>query len=654
MWRTIKELLSKYKSVLGMFIFVFIIAAIWWNAKYEDNDMRREHLIGGECSSWLPEIVDGHVVSQTFKMPDHRADEILVPMVTFGKNLAEEEEFKVKVTLKEENGPVLREYIIGSAEIVDNITYAFEVNEKMKKDVNYELLFETEGASIGGSFSVRTAEGNEYEDGRLTIDNEDSGKNISFVIVSEYKSFAKKFFWLFTLLIAVLSSVCWLICRLWENKAVEYKYAITIAIIGTIYLFLIPPMTAPDEPYHFMCAYKISNVLTFTPKADEGNEWIRQQDLNKMNYGSRAGSYYDFYSKDIRIDEAGKNEKIQYDLDWGSELRVGAEYWISGVIIAICRILHFDGRVLILAGAWGNLLFYVIAIFWAIRIVPYGKNSLGMISLMPMLVSLISSYSYDPFNFALICLFLAFSTKFIYTNYYKISNIEWAGYCAIAFFFAPVKVIYVSFLLLEFGIPKERFANRKQERIMKIVLLMSAAVGLLAFKIDSIISAVNRGIVVPETIESAVSVQEIIHMWANTFVSSTNFFVQSMIGSLLSRLTVPVNETIIMGFGVLLAIAAICERCSIDITKRQRVLYRVSMMLGLISVFGLATIIWRDREAGIFIGLQGRYFMPYLALIPWILDWKCNAKGDISNKVILYTIILHVFTSYEVLQYIFE
>ena len=646
--------LRKYRGAIGIFLFVFLFAGIWWNAKYQNGDMVQNIPINEDGSCFLPEILDGQVVSQTFDASTCKLYGVTVSVVTFGKDLAEENEFLIRATLQEQNGTIVEEWNVSSSEIIDNTVYNFVLEEEIDGNTIYQFLLQTEGAEAGSSFSVRMSENDAYEKGELTVNGETTGTDLCFSIEVSNAGFATAFFWIVTVIIAVLLTGCYMLCILWSDKAPEYRFAAVILIIGTIYMILLPPLSSPDENVHFMNANKVANFLTLKPIGIEGGEYLRKEDYvisQRIVKRINATNYYAFYCRGSGFDGTEKNEYTQFNV--GQPSWLGWEYVLPGIVIAVCRLLRFDGHLLLLAGAYTNLLLYVVITFFAIRIIPYGKNTLGMISLLPMLASILASYSYDVFNYAFISLFFAMSVNFIHGDKQKISAREWIGYCVTAFLFVPVKIIYVCFLLLVFGIPNERFCNKKQEWLRKCMIFSTTGLSMLIVKLTTIIEVVSRKRPVVESGTKFMSIDEIVHIWANSLVSSSDFYVSSMIGSNLAWLNVQIPDINVMIFGILLVITAISEVPPFDIKDRQRWFYRGVLAACLIGIICMATVIWSDRENGILIGLQGRYFIPYLVFFPWVIQCGMKTKQDVSNHLISYAMYGHVFVFYEIMNHIF-
>ncbi len=642
---------GEYGSVIGMALFVLVIALIWWNAKYQDSTMVRTVEMNKDGSAYLSEIVDGESVSQTFCAPGYNINSISIAVVTFGKEFNDENTFIVRAFLREKEGEVLTEWDISATELVDNSTYTLYLDEKVEVGEEYELILQTEGAYAGNSFSVRTSEKNSYVGGTLTVNGENMERDICFSVEVSEAKFISLFYWGMTVVIMLVYISIMLLVIKWKAKGIEYKYALMVVCIGTIYMFLLPPMSTPDEQYHFMCANKVANILTSTSTEGGNYGWARKEDIASMKVikNVRAINYYNFYCNDSGIDNSEKNSILKYALPL--EPDAGPAYWAPGLTVAICRFLQCDGRVLILLGAWTNLLFYSVIIFYAIRIIPFGKNTLGIISLIPMMISTLASYSYDVFQMAMTCIFFAISMKYIYADNYKITKKEWLIYCIVTALFVPIKAIYISFLLLVFAIPSERWNSRKKEYVSKCGIFVFTILVMVTTKLDTMHNKIeifetnNLGVQ-----QNSLKLKEIGHMWANTVVTNASFYVKSMFGSLLSWLNIPISDGIIIGFAVVLIIAALMEKSTIEITCRQYIYYRIVLITGLLAMLFLATILWTERETGILIGIQGRYFIPYLLFVPFVIKGVIKNKEDVSNKLIYYAMVLHTFAFYEIMH----
>ena len=64
-----------------------------------------------------------------------------------------------------------------------------------------------------------------------------------------------------------------------KNCKIESLFVLAAAGLGTLYLFVLPPLSAPDEVSHYISAYKLSNQLMGKTATEEhGLVYIRAED----------------------------------------------------------------------------------------------------------------------------------------------------------------------------------------------------------------------------------------------------------------------------------------------------------------------------------------------------------------------------------------
>ena len=86
--------------------------------------------------------------------------------------------------------------------------------------------------------------------------------------------------WYALLLVCVVLAavlIGWLFFR--RRAALETVFSLAILCLGSIYLAVLAPLSAPDEVSHFISAYRLSNTMLGQSAADEkGHVYIRTQD----------------------------------------------------------------------------------------------------------------------------------------------------------------------------------------------------------------------------------------------------------------------------------------------------------------------------------------------------------------------------------------
>ncbi|MCI8402360.1 MAG: DUF2142 domain-containing protein [Lachnospiraceae bacterium] len=114
-----------------------------------------------------------------------------------------------------------------------------------------------------------------------------------------------------------------------------------------------------------------------------------------------------------------------------------------------------------------NLLFCACVMAWAIRRLPVGKGIACVTGLLPAPLFLMSMYSYDAFLTSLLTLgFAWFLSEYLEPE----KKIGWFGFGVMALSFAVgsmPKAIYIPLILVIWLLPREKFADRRQEFLMK-------------------------------------------------------------------------------------------------------------------------------------------------------------------------------------------
>ncbi len=142
-------------------------------------------------------------------------------------------------------------------------------------------------------------------------------------------------------------------------------------------------------------------------------------------------------------------------------------YIPSAIGLRLGLLLGLPFTVVYQMGRLFNLLFCAVILAWAIKKIPVGKAILTMIGLLPTPLFLMAMYSYDAFITSLCALGFAW---FLDEYMHRERKITWFGFAVMALSFAVgsmPKAIYVPLILVIFLLPREKFADRKQELWMK-------------------------------------------------------------------------------------------------------------------------------------------------------------------------------------------
>ncbi len=214
----------------------------------------------------------------------------------------------------------------------------------------------------------------------------------------------------------VISSVFLVSVFVMIRKKVSIKrfFVISAILLSFTYLVLFLPQDCPDSESHFPAIYRWSNIMLGIPEEDE---WmIRMEDFGLMsNFVHRTyispASYDKYFSgitynnHDLTLTENGTEQ---------NRMKFYSVFcYLPQVIgLSIGRILHMNGFLCVLISRIFMMVFYIVGCFYAIKIIPVGKEALAVICLMPFSILYSTALSYDGVLFVLAMLFISISFRF--------------------------------------------------------------------------------------------------------------------------------------------------------------------------------------------------------------------------------------------------
>ena len=431
-----------------------------------------------------------------------------------------------------------------------------------------------------------------------------------------------------------------------KNLSTEKLFVIFMATAGVIYAAVFLPFTIPDEHAHYLSAYRISNYLTFNfEQFGEERLLLRSTDaelLSKLRASYLTPDYYasiiknfDFFSADRQV--------IAMPSVFVKNAPLG--YIASSFGIALGRLFRLGAIPTFYLGRFANLALYTVAVWWAMKRIPYGKTALFVISALPMTIHLVASYSYD---FIVIALVMLFISQVLYMRE-KPGTITLKDIilCAVwAALLAPSKLVYFVIVFAVFIIPSEKFGTTgKRAAMIKIGIAALSIAVLLISQIGKISTYIGDGNVVKWSQTEALSVSyalshplDFIRILVNTFFKKTDFYLATMIGSHMGSLqiTVPVFIWLPM-LGVLFFTFIRRKDEEIGVLSAGGKLW-MWLLAGLTCLLASLSILfsWTPLTSSTIEGVQGRYFIPALPLIFLAIRGNGLTRPANSDKYIIF------------------
>lgn len=428
-------------------------------------------------------------------------------------------------------------------------------------------------------------------------------------------------------------------------------------IAGVLFVFLIPPMAAPDETNHFTRAYLLAH-----------GEWMPVVDASKRAVGKVGTDLRDFLSV-WNASASDPNHKVSLQT-WTGLLKatvsggadtVSVDYpypYLSFFLyipqafgIAVGSLLfrlfhasdHYNIYLQLLFARLANLSVFVALIGLSIKTVPFFKRTLTLLALMPMAVFIAASCSYDVFLYGVCFLYLAYVLKCAYDpTVTEIGGKQLFILILLQFCILLGKYVYFPLLLLIFLIPREKFHGQPARKIVMATVFPSGlclSIWLIAYKISVVglaadpYSPVYRQqaqFVLFHPVRYAVMLLDNLYQYRKDWLTG---FV-----GLFGWLNVPLPWAFVLLYVIVLLVSSVLETVINRTFLSRRLLGLVSLAC-YILVATAEYVVWTpslgNGKVGqlLIIGVQGRYFIPFAFPILLLLANKLTYRTYLFGKL---------------------
>lgn len=490
---------------------------------------------------------------------------------------------------------------------------------------------------------------------------------------SHYYSYIGYFYWgMFFIICALIIGVTFFGIR--KKCKIEFVFLAYMMVFGFIYMFVLPPYSAPDEIVHFGAAYDISNKLVHL-KSNTTAVTMRPEDAYSQFRAIPNMDTYD-YTKCCMFQHGTQKEFIV--MDGMNTFPNYTTHFISGFGIYIGKTLNWGNVPTTYLGRFLNLIFYILVAFFAIRIIPFGKMVLFSISVMPMMLELACSYSYDAFINPLAFLTIALILKYIY-DASVIRKRDILGLIILAALLGPCKIIYSCIFLLCIFIPRTKFKNKIHYSIAIIGVTLGILLPNVYYNFASIenmigkpqveqsVSALDENTNIDESTETVGTSEttqteianseyytamwcihhpwETVKLYANTSIYFCASYIGGIIGRQLGWLEIGIPSYFILGLGLLLFLSFFEKNKYSDQIKMKHRIVAICIFFIVYALVHASMLFgWTPIKSNLILGVQGRYFIPVLPVFVVLFS---NKKASLPKSIRNY-----FFISYGVLQFI--
>lgn len=406
-----------------------------------------------------------------------------------------------------------------------------------------------------------------------------------------------------------------------ENRG--KSFAGVLLLLSVIYTFVFPPLTVPDEAHHFYSSYWLADVLTGQTNKD--GFLVRATDWDLFaNLQNNTVEYEDYRTvlSDFELFQTDQSyETVDYfKFSLGSENPPAKIATTLAILLG--KLLNLGTYPLFYLGRLFNAISYAICAFIAYRLMPFGKNVVVGISLLPMTLHLVGSYSYDVGIISLAMLLTAMLLKAIFDDG-LIERALAASILVASALLAPCKLIYSTIILLVLFIPNRRFQSKRTALLYKGGVLVAPLLAILALRMASIsdLAAVTqqldvRGSETGHFYELAFILQSpmaAIAIFFRSLIVQGDFYWSTALGRSLGWFQADIATPYFYCIPLLLGLILAAQQDSLDTQKIPAWLRMALLVIAGMTFAGsmLSMFIGHTFDTEPIIqGVQGRYILP--------------------------------------------
>lgn len=565
------------------------------------------------------------------------------------------------------------ENVLASADIetedINNNGYTyFQFDRQVNNKNNKKLLLRVEIKELDKNNSVlfNLSDKNVYEEETLSVNAEKSDRNIDLsIIYTPYDAVYKVVFLLLAFMTFFIAVMYYLLIM--KKVKVERVFLFAVFVLGFIYMGTIIPNTVPDEQTHEYGAYYISNKMLGVEAAnEEGCLYMRECDTEGIIVANNPDrKQYNYFYCNI-LKKADSTKIVETDRKPAYAVSK-FNYIFAATGITLGRLAGFNHITVQLFGRIFNLIFYIVLCYYAIKQMPFGKAALMTVMLLPVSMQQAMSFSYDvilnPMAFALIavCLKFAYDREHIkkhnYIMYVVLSILvmqsKGGAYIPLVLLILLPIMIAIKEMKKSEKASKKYQENKKRIKWMSIGLLLSF-VGYILYRVvnivhknpyltektDNIIEwSGTEGYTIGYFIEHPL---KIISVLGRTVFEQFDHYLRTFLGGELGWFKINIPWFVIIIFLICLLLSALKVQGEPEhLTKYSRTFMLVIGFLCFAMCCGGMLLEWSPIMYGYIMGVQGRYFIPFILTI--LLAFRCNIltlKSNIDRYILFIMIAL--------------
>ena len=413
---------------------------------------------------------------------------------------------------------------------------------------------------------------------------------------------------------------------------IEKIFLFIALLLGIMFIAILPPGQSPDEVTHFQRAYSISDGI-FVPGEVEGT-------------GGRVGNEIpigtDFL---LREPMHGTYLEIVDRIDDDTEEKKPQVYTSAALYSFICYIPQIIGALIgkllgfsVLGISYlmeiFNFIVWVFLVYYAIKFIPKFKSVVLFVALLPITLQEATSLSPDALTIGLSIFFISYIIYLAYGRKKELKKGDYIILSACSLLIGFCKIVYLPLILLLLLIPEAKFKTKRRRWLfLGILFVFVAAVNLawLAFSSRYLIEY-KSGVNSKEQLMGIIGnpFRYLMVMFRSACVHS-QLWLSNMLGMSLGSFKFNLPSVLFVQ-----------KSESLVYKKADRWIILFVFLAIFVLILTSLYMQWTPYGEDLIDGVQGRYYLPILMLVPLIVCPTRSGKKPlamVSEDLIVYNIV---------------
>jgi len=400
------------------------------------------------------------------------------------------------------------------------------------------------------------------------------------------------------------------------------KLFLVVAIpLGLLFLTLMPLGQSPDEYTHAMRIYGITDGYLLVPQTEDntGGSPIPTDFDNLFHIFIGSGTYSELLS---HLSDSDTSELSDHNYVTAA-LYNPICYLPQTLGVGLGRLLSLPFAFQFYLGRLFNFVLWLVLIYFALKFMPKYKSLMLFAALLPITLQEATSLAPDALTIGLVFFLIAFVLHLAYAKTTALNTRDYIILYALALLLGFCKIVYLPLLLLYFLIPAERFGDkRRKHRHAIIIFILVAAVNLAwLFFCSRYLVDVREGVSPSDQLSF------ILHrpfryliILAQTCWARFDFYMTSLLGTSLAHFEIALPQVyfyLIFAFFILVLFQ---NTDHFKFRPFDRIILVASVVLVFVLIHTSLYLQWTPVAAATVEGVQGRYFLPFLPLVPILFN----------------------------------